>query len=124
MVVLRTLEDLRRHARALGRDAGLAGVLVPTMGALHGGHAALIRSAAQRAASAGDAAGAVVSIFVNPTQFNERSDFDRYPRTEEPDLAVCQASGASAVFVPSVETIYPPHHPPPVPLLPAVATHP
>src|SRR4051812_13545750 len=124
MVVLRTLEDLRRHARALGRDAGLAGVLVPTMGALHGGHAALIRAAAQRSARAGDAAGAVVSIFVNPTQFNDRSDFERYPRTEEPDLALCEASGASAVFIPELETVYPPGHPPPIPPLPPVATEP
>jgi pantoate--beta-alanine ligase len=94
------------------------------MGALHEGHAALIRAASERAAKAGDAAGAVVSLFVNPTQFNERSDFERYPRTQEADLALCKASGASAVFVPEVETVYPSGHPPPIPPLPRVATEP
>lgn len=74
---------------------------VPTMGALHEGHASLIRSAARGGRPV------VVSIFVNPTQFGPSEDFARYPRTLEADLATCAAAGAAAVFVPAVEAIYP-----------------
>jgi len=74
---------------------------VPTMGALHEGHASLIRSAARGGRPV------VVSIFVNPTQFGPSEDFARYPRTLDADLVTCAAAGAAAVFVPSVETIYP-----------------
>jgi pantoate--beta-alanine ligase len=90
------------------------------MGALHAGHAALIRAAA------GMAGGnpCVVSIFVNPTQFNQASDFARYPRTLEADLAVCGAAGAAAVFAPAPEMVYPPGRAIEVPALPAVATEP
>lgn len=96
------------------------------MGALHEGHAALIRRGAETAAEGRHAAGCIVTIFVNPTQFNEKSDFDRYPRTLEADLQLCERSGAAAVFAPDVETVYPGwpaseiEHPP----LPAVATEP
>src|SRR4051812_47144204 len=117
MQVLRTLEDLRRHTRGTG-------VLVPTMGALHEGHEALIRLAVQATAGRADTAGAIVTIFVNPTQFNDPADFDRYPRTERADLDLCEASGASTVFIPSVEAIYPRHHTPVIPPLPDVATRP
>jgi pantoate--beta-alanine ligase len=75
--------------------------LVPTMGALHEGHASLIR----RAAASG--LPAVATIFVNPTQFGPREDFSKYPRTLEADLRIAQAAGAVAVFVPSAEAIYP-----------------
>jgi len=106
--------------------------LVPTMGALHDGHASLIRAACDGdappsragAASGGtraetDRAGAspgetgakrspvVVTIFVNPTQFGPNEDFARYPRTLDSDLRVAEQAGADAVFVPSVETVYP-----------------
>jgi pantoate--beta-alanine ligase len=118
MQVLRTLNELRT------RPGSHAGVFVPTMGALHEGHASLIRRAADLARERRDPAGCIVSIFVNPTQFNDRSDFERYPRTEEPDLALCEQAGATSVFVPAVETIYPPAEPPPVPLLPDVAAAP
>lgn len=82
------------------------GVFVPTMGALHAGHAALIHHAATLAAPT--RLPVVVSIFVNPTQFNDPMDLERYPRTLEADLEVCRAAGATCVFAPTVETIYPP----------------
>jgi len=75
--------------------------LVPTMGALHEGHASLIR----RAAASG--LPTVATIFVNPTQFGPREDFSKYPRTLETDLQIADASGAVAVFVPDADTIYP-----------------
>lgn len=88
----------------------LGGVFVPTMGALHEGHAALIRAAATAARRTGHPGGprpVVVSIFVNPTQFNDPADFERYPRPLERDAAVCESAGATLVFAPSVEAIYP-----------------
>lgn len=86
--------------------AGLRGcVLVPTMGALHAGHTALIRRAVEAARGARPV---VVWIFVNPTQFNEQADFQRYPRTLSPDVGLCEAAGADAVFAPSVDEVYPP----------------
>jgi pantoate--beta-alanine ligase len=75
---------------------------VPTMGWLHEGHRALM----QRARA--DNATVVVSIFVNPRQFNVASDFNRYPRNEARDLAMCEAEGVDIVFAPEVEEIYPP----------------
>jgi pantoate--beta-alanine ligase len=74
---------------------------VPTMGALHAGHGALVERA--RA----DGRPVVVSIFVNPTQFGPREDYARYPRTLDADCALLEPLGAAAVFVPSVEAIYP-----------------
>ncbi|MBX3363539.1 MAG: pantoate--beta-alanine ligase [Phycisphaeraceae bacterium] len=99
-------------------------MLVPTMGALHAGHAALIRQGVELARARHLAGGCVVSIFVNPTQFNDPSDYARYPRTLDADAQVCCEAGASAIFEPSVETIYPAEAPPPVPPLPRVATSP
>jgi pantoate--beta-alanine ligase len=75
--------------------------LVPTMGALHEGHASLIRRAAS------DGHPTIATIFVNPTQFGPREDFSKYPRTLETDLKIAEASGAIAVFVPDAATIYP-----------------
>lgn len=96
------------------------GVFVPTMGALHAGHAALI-AAARRIAGRSPV---VVSVFVNPTQFNDPRDFDRYPRTLEADIEACSAAGADGVFCPSVEAVYPPGART-VPMeLPEVATRP
>ena len=85
------------------RAAGSRIVLVPTMGALHEGHLALIHEAHRR----GDAV--VVSIFVNPLQFNRSDDFDAYPRPIEADLAACSAAGVHAVYAPRASTMYPPH---------------
>lgn len=74
---------------------------VPTMGALHNGH----RSLVERARRENDTV--VVSVFVNPTQFNDKNDLRNYPRTPEADCAVLEAAGADIVFMPSVEEIYP-----------------
>ncbi|MFH5806379.1 pantoate--beta-alanine ligase [Alienimonas sp. DA493] len=82
---------------------------VPTMGALHAGHAALIERAAE-AMSRRKGGTVVVSIFVNPTQFGPGEDLDRYPRTLEADLRLCREAGADVVFAPSARTVYPDEH--------------
>jgi pantoate--beta-alanine ligase len=79
-------------------------VLVPTMGALHAGHRALLRAAG---AAAGPAGSVIVSIFVNPLQFRPGEDLDRYPRTLDDDLAMCAQEGVRAVFAPSAAEMYP-----------------
>ncbi|NBE96380.1 pantoate--beta-alanine ligase [Nonomuraea sp. KC401] len=96
LIVARNREDLVK-ARGGGEVA-----LVPTMGALHEGHQALIRQARARADHV------VVSIFVNPLQFSPNDDFSRYPRTFEADLDVCRAEGVDVVFHPAVEDMYAP----------------
>jgi pantoate--beta-alanine ligase len=78
-------------------------VLVPTMGALHAGHLALLRAAS---AAAGPAGSVIVSIFVNPLQFRPGEDLDRYPRTLDDDLAMCAREGGRAVFAPSAAEMY------------------
>ncbi len=97
-VVLTTPAEIARW-----RHEGRLG-LVPTMGALHAGHASLI----DRAAAECD--DVVVSIFVNPTQFNDPRDLERYPRPFERDLAVARHHGATAIYAPAVETLYPAGH--------------
>jgi pantoate--beta-alanine ligase len=85
-------------------DATLGAVtvgLVPTMGALHEGHLSLIR----RADAEND--DTVVSIFVNPTQFNDPDDLARYPRTPDADIALAHEAGARIFYMPAVETVYP-----------------
>ncbi len=99
-------------------EDSVGGALVPTMGALHEGHLALVR----RAASLGGPL--VVSIFVNPTQFEARDDLDRYPRTLDADVQAADKAGADVVFAPDVQTMYPPDQEIPIPPLPAVATTP
>ena len=79
-------------------------VLVPTMGALHAGHRALLRAAS---AAAGPAGSVIASIFVNPLQFRPGEDLDRYPRTLDDDLAMCAQEGVRAVFAPSAAEMYP-----------------
>jgi pantoate--beta-alanine ligase len=93
------------------------------MGALHGGHASLVRQAAAHSL-AHHLGGCVVTIFVNPTQFGDPADFTRYPKTLDADCRLCEAAGAACVFAPAVEAIYPPDQPVPVPPLPSVATEP
>ena len=100
MEILRTVAELRRWSRALHCD-GKTVALVPTMGALHAGHASLIRAARATASQV------VVSIFVNPTQFGPNEDFNRYPRAFEADCALAGAEGAAVIFAPPVEEMYP-----------------
>ena len=100
MKLIRSLSSMRRYARELHRsDQTLA--LVPTMGALHGGHLALVRRA-QRLASK-----VIVSIFVNPTQFAASEDLGRYPRDLKRDRKLLQTEGVDAIFLPSATAIYP-----------------
>ena len=96
-------EELRDALAGLG-DGASRTALVPTMGALHRGHAALMGRAR---AEVGASAAVVTSIFVNPMQFAPGEDLDRYPRTFEADLEVCAAQGVDVVFAPSVDEVYP-----------------
>ncbi|CAN5124745.1 pantoate--beta-alanine ligase [soil metagenome] len=96
----RTIASLRARVAAW-RKAGETIAMVPTMGALHEGHLALVRNGRGRAARA------VVSIFVNPTQFAANEDFGAYPRAEAADLAKLARVGTDAVFAPSVAEMYP-----------------
>ncbi|MPY62569.1 pantoate--beta-alanine ligase [Streptomyces spongiae] len=96
--LLRTAEELHARAR-VGRRA-----VVMTMGALHEGHATLIRTARGIAGRDGEV---VVTVFVNPLQFGKGEDLDRYPRTLDADLKIAEQSGADAVFAPSGDEVYP-----------------
>lgn len=101
MQICRDLLSLRAATAAL-RAGGRRLALVPTMGALHDGHIALV-AAGRRAADA-----VATSIFVNPLQFNANEDLSRYPRDEEGDLAKLRAAGCDLVWMPPVEAMYPP----------------
>lgn len=98
--VVTTIAEVRK-AVVGARTGGLRVGFVPTMGALHEGHAALVRAA--KAASGF----VVVSIFVNPTQFGPKEDFTKYPRTLEADQKLCAETGADLIFAPGVEEMYP-----------------
>lgn len=101
MQILRAVDEIRRWSRASrSAPSGTVG-LVPTMGALHAGHASLIR-AARTACSR-----VAVSLFVNPTQFGPNEDYDRYPRSFDADCALAEREGADVLFAPSVEELYP-----------------
>jgi pantoate--beta-alanine ligase len=100
MRTLRTVDELRA-VLAPDRRAGLTIGLVPTMGALHEGHLSLIERAREQCDRV------VVSLFVNPAQFNERSDLERYPRQEAHDARLAAEAGANLLFAPSVEEVYP-----------------
>lgn len=101
MRLIRSVTQLAHELEA-ERRKGRGIALVPTMGSLHAGHSSLLA----RARRSGRAV--VLTIFVNPTQFDDRSDFDRYPRTQDRDLELAEAEGAELVLVPSVEQMYPP----------------
>lgn len=100
MVVIKTRAELQDWSDAQ-RAAGLRVGLVPTMGALHVGHLSLVDEARNHADRV------VVSIFVNPTQFNDSADFEGYPRNDAEDLEACRAAGVDVVWLPSVEELYP-----------------
>lgn len=102
-LVATTRDELAAALKGVRAAGGRVG-FVPTMGALHAGHASLMAEARSRLAP-GDAL--VVSIFVNPLQFGAGEDLDRYPRTFDADLDVCAAEGVDVVFAPSVEAVYP-----------------
>jgi pantoate--beta-alanine ligase len=101
MLIARTLDELHQHCATL-RERFESLALVPTMGALHAGHMALLRAAAT-----GNAA-VVTSIFVNPLQFGPTEDLTRYPRDEAGDLAQLEAHGCHLVWLPDLATMYPP----------------
>jgi pantoate--beta-alanine ligase len=98
--VVRKAAELREaSARLLAGKEGRSQALVPTMGALHEGHARLARTAVEQ----NDVV--VASIFVNPLQFGDAVDLDRYPRTLEADVALLEEQGVDLVFAPSVEEV-------------------
>jgi pantoate--beta-alanine ligase len=101
MRTVRTIAELRAALEA-DRRAGMTIGLVPTMGALHEGHLSLIERAREQCDRV------VVSLFVNPAQFNEHSDLERYPRQLEHDCTLAAQAGADLLFAPSVEEVYPP----------------
>ncbi|MEI8314266.1 MAG: pantoate--beta-alanine ligase, partial [Verrucomicrobiota bacterium] len=98
MKVIRTGGEMQEVVSAL-RRAGRSIAFVPTMGALHAGHAALMCHAPDTAV--------VVSIYVNPTQFGPKEDFTKYPRTLESDCSLCEQAGAAVVFAPTDAEMYP-----------------
>ena len=100
MKLIQTVKELKAQLDVLRKEGKQIG-LVPTMGALHEGHASLVR----RAVAENDVV--VVSDFVNPTQFNDQNDLIKYPRTLEADCALLEKEGAHIVFAPSVEEVYP-----------------
>jgi len=101
MRTVSTVAELRSALEPARRE-GLTIGLVPTMGALHEGHLSLVRHARANCDVV------VVSLFVNPAQFNERADLERYPRRESDDAALAAAAGADVLFAPTVEEVYPP----------------
>ncbi len=101
MITARTKDDLRRQVSAW-RAAGETIGFVPTMGALHEGHLSLVKLARGRTDRV------VASVFVNPTQFGPNEDFSHYPRQPEKDAAMLEEAGCDLLFLPGVETLYPP----------------
>ena len=98
MIVVETIKGLKQELEKYSsKNIGF----VPTMGALHNGHISLVK----RSVKENDVT--VVSVFVNPTQFNDKADLERYPRTEEADKKLLEAAGCDIVFMPQVEEMYP-----------------
>lgn len=101
MKVVHTIAELQAELQRLRSCEGASVGLVPTMGALHEGHASLVRRSVQENEAT------VVSIFLNPTQFNDKTDLAKYPRTLEADCRLLEQCGATLAFAPSVEEVYP-----------------
>ena len=101
MLLFKTVKDLQNHLQKVHSEGKTTG-FAPTMGALHQGHLSLIRQCKQRADYS------VCSIFVNPTQFNEASDLEKYPRTIESDIELLTSVDNDVLFMPSVKEVYPP----------------
>ena len=95
-------------------------IFIPTMGGLHAGHQALIDQARTLVEAGTHPGPIVVSVFVNPTQFDQPQDYQRYPRTLEHDLRICEAAGADVVYTPESAEVYPPDQPIEMPPLPDV----
>src|SRR3954470_9346473 len=102
MITARTIDEVRAAVAAAKAHGATIG-FVPTMGFLHEGHLSLIDVARENGATF-----IVVSIFVNPTQFGPNEDFTRYPRDEARDAAMLESRDVDVLFLPSVETMYPP----------------
>lgn len=103
MKIIRTLYDMTEYT-VRQRDRGASVGFVPTMGALHEGHMSLVEQAVKENTVV------VVSVFVNPIQFNNQDDFAKYPRTEEEDFKLLASAGVDAVFAPTAEEMYPNGH--------------
>lgn len=97
LVILKSIQEAQEYRRHQKSAVGF----VPTMGALHNGHKTLIERSAKENATT------IVSLFVNPTQFNDKNDFEKYPKTWESDLALIAAAGGQAVFSPNYADMYP-----------------
>lgn len=100
MIVVESVAELRRELAIVGGSARSVG-FVPTMGALHAGHLSLVKIAREQSDFV------VMSLFVNPLQFNSREDLENYPRTLQSDVAAAQAAGVDLLFAPSVLELYP-----------------
>ena len=101
MKVFNRIVDLQNELFDVRREGKKMVGFVPTMGALHEGHASLIKKSVE------DNDITVVSVFLNPTQFNDKGDLERYPRTLDADCALVESCGADIVFAPTVEEMYP-----------------
>lgn len=100
MIILKTGKDIQNYLNAKAENNGKIG-FIPTMGALHDGHISLVKKAKL------DGYLSVCSIFLNPTQFNDKSDFEKYPVTTEADIELLIAAGCDVLFLPSVAEVYP-----------------
>lgn len=106
MIIFKKIDDIKSYLSAQGSEGRTVG-FVPTMGALHKGHVSLL----ERARANGDLT--VVSIFVNPTQFNDKKDFEAYPISISEDIEMLDKAGCDVIFIPHVDEIYPPASPQP-----------